>query len=109
VRTVLRIGLVVVLLAVLVVFTARWLDVSAEQQAESLFKRAAQSWGLDSTSYRSIGIRSNVGGVVVRTWQSEHPAQTDGVDVTAAEGLVCRWRRLSVSNELQNLGCLQLQ
>jgi hypothetical protein len=85
---------------------AVWLNAHDESVAEALMKRAAAAWELDTGRYKSVGIQSIRGGVVVRRWEHSDGRQTDVIDVTFVEGLVCYSKINNASSQYRNIGCV---
>ena len=85
---------------------AVWLNAHDERAAKDLIKRAAVAWELDTDRFKSVGIQSIRGGVVVRRWEHLDGLQTDVFDVTLVEGLVCYSKRNHDSSQYRNIGCV---
>jgi hypothetical protein len=97
----------IVALALLTLSSAAvWLNAHDENAAKALMERAAVAWELDTGRYTSIGIQSMRGGVVVRRWEHSDALQTDVIDVTLVEGLVCYSKRNNNSGQYRNIGCV---
>lgn len=97
----------IVALALLVLSLATvWLNAHDERTAQALMERAAIAWELDIGQYKSVGIQSIRGGVVVRRWEHSNALQTDVIDVTFVEGLVCYSKRNNDSSQYRSIGCL---
>jgi hypothetical protein len=85
---------------------AAWLNAHDASAAEALMKKAAGAWEIDTGRYKSVGIQSIRGGVVVRRWEHSNALQTEALDVTFVEGLVCYSKRNNNSSQYQNIGCV---
>lgn len=97
----------IVALALLALSSAAvWLNAHDESAAEALMKRAAPAWELDTGRYKSVGIQSIRGGVIVRRWEHSDALQTDVIDVTFVEGLVCYSKKNNDSSQYRNIGCV---
>lgn len=86
---------------------ARWIYNDDGRTSAKLLERAAPAWNLDVKNYRYLGVRSTKGWVIVHRWERRDGGQTDVVDVSSVEGLVCYSRRSNDSGEFKNVGCQQ--
>lgn len=85
----------------------RWVFENEGQSAEPLLKRAAPAWNLEASQYSYKGVQSTKGWVIVHRWERRTDEETEIVDVTSTDGLVCysKWDR--DLSQYQNVGCLR--
>ena len=86
---------------------ARWVYNDDGRTSAKLLERAAPAWNLDVKNYRYSGVRSTRGWVIVHRCERRDGGQTEIVDVSSVEGLVCYSRRSNDSGELETFGCHQ--
>ena len=84
---------------------ARWVYEDGGRTSEPLLKRAGPAWGVDASRYNYAGVHSTKGWVIVHRWE-HRDRQTEVVDVTPVEGLVCYAKRNNNSSEYRNIGCV---
>jgi hypothetical protein len=85
----------------------RWVFENDGRSAEPLLKRAALAWNLDASRYSYKGVQSTKGWVIVHRWERRTGEETEIVDVTSTDGLVCYSKRDRDLSQYQNIGCLR--
>jgi hypothetical protein len=77
-----------------------------EESAKALMKRASFAWELDVEKFRSVGVHSWSGGIIVRRWERSEGDETHTLEVTFEDGLVCYFKINNNSQQYHHFGCM---
>lgn len=73
----------------------------------TLFREAADGWGLNPDQFVAVGRRTLPNQPATRVWERQGTFDVEEIRVTEAENLVCRARRVQGSSAWEHLGCRQ--